>query len=130
MDIFNKMCNIFSGDNVAGKVIVNGVAYESNGGSVNINSSGSRSQVLIDGKIVGSYSEVKLNVSIQGSCGNVETKSGDIKIGGDAKGYVKTVSGDVKCCDVDGSINTVSGDVEAYNVTGSVKTISGDIEHR
>jgi hypothetical protein len=126
MGIFS---NIFSSDNVAGKIIVNGEVYEANGGSVTITSSGRNSRVIIGDKVVGNHSDVNLNVSIMGDCRTVETNSGDVKVSGSVGGKISTVSGDVNCGNVEGSVSTVSGDVEANDISGSVSTISGDIEH-
>ncbi|WP_407305814.1 hypothetical protein [Acinetobacter sp.] len=50
-------------------------------------------------------------VTVHGSAGSVITISGDVVIGGNVTGGVRTVSGDVNCGDVHGDIDTVSGDV-------------------
>lgn len=123
MDIVNSLGNIFFGDKVKGKVVINGVEYS--GSNININSSGS---VTIDGSIVSTVSDKVINIVVQGDCDSVDTSSGDIKVWGNVNGNVNASSGDIDVeGDVKGNVNTSSGDVHADKIYGRTSTISGDI---
>lgn len=86
-----------------------------------------------DNIIVGDQSvtvtEKVVNVTIEGSVGDVNTSSGDFKVTGDV-GSISTASGDVEVTGNSGKIKTMSGDVTVGgSVSGGVSTMSGDIEH-
>lgn len=101
--------NTYSGNNITvvnGKVIIDGVDFTPDSKEINISVAGDIAELRVD-------SCNKLNV--QGNAGNINTKSGDVEIGGDVSGNVQSMSGDV---DVSGSIG------------GSVSTMSGDIKYR
>lgn len=89
----------FTGNSISivnGKVTVDGVAQEGQlVGDVKID---------VHGDVV-SMNAGSGNVTISGSCGSVQTMSGDVS------GNIKTMSGDVTCGAIGGSVGTMSGDI-------------------
>ena len=84
--------------------------------------------ITINGKRVDTGNEKQINITIEGDCGSIDADScSTIEVKGKVTYGVKTMSGDVKCGDVDGGVNTMSGDVRASKISGSVNTMSGDI---
>lgn len=86
-------------------------------------------RVIVDGNDVTGEDSKVITIEI---IGNVEELSVDactkVTITG-STGPIKTMSGDVKCGDVNGSVKTMSGDVRCGSIAGDVSTMSGDIEH-
>lgn len=81
--------NTYSGNNITvvnGKVIIDGVDFTPDSKEINISVAGDIAELRVD-------SCNKLNV--QGNAGNINTKSGDVEIGGDVSGNVQSMSGDV-----------------------------------
>lgn len=105
-------------------ITINGKSYRGNSVSIIGN------QVIIDGVKQDMPDEKNIIISIEG---NVDTLSVDacnkITVSGTVK-TLKTMSGDVKCGDVEGDIKTMSGDVKCKSVSGKIKTMSGDISKR
>lgn len=126
------------------RITINGVRYESSGGSVQINGD----DVFIDGKkMTGKNTSSKiLNITIEGdvkdislaSCkeltingnvdGDIDVMDGYITVNGDVGGDVDTQNGDVACGNVDGDIDTMNGNVTCGNVRGSIDTMNGSIK--
>ena len=52
------------------------------------------------------------SVTIAGNVGNVSANNGDIEVGVDVHGSVKTINGDIKCKKVHGDASTINGDIE------------------
>lgn len=96
---------------------------------------------IIDGKyfvdgvevdLNGDLSELKkqkqLHLTINGNVGKIDVSHlASIKVNGDVKGSVSTVSGGVSAKNIGGSVSTVSGNVGALHIDGDVSTVSGDI---
>lgn len=106
-----------------GQIFVNGVSYS--GKSITIKNN----QVIIDGKNVdpqdskvitivveGDITHLNADrcdsISVTGSTGSISTMSGDVTVGGEVHGNVKTMSGDVDCGDIGGEVSTMSGDIK------------------
>ena len=118
-DIFKSVLNNTS------TITVNGKKYTGSK-TVVISSDNVKHQVIIDGSIVSTEEGVVLNVHIEGSCSDVETKNGNITINGDVKD-ITTTNGDVNITGNSGNVQTVNGDVSARNINGKVNTVNGDI---
>ncbi|AUR96353.1 hypothetical protein NVP1223O_56 [Vibrio phage 1.223.O._10N.261.48.A9] len=103
-----------------GKVTIDGKSFTGSNISINNN------KVIVDGVTQDGELIGDVNVVVHGDVDRLENTSGTIKAGN--VGHVKTVSGDVDCCDVSGNVQTVSGDVKCGNISGSVKTVSGDVK--
>lgn len=103
-----------------GKVTIDGKSFTGSNISINNN------KVIVDGVVQDGELIGDVNVVVHGDVELLENTSGTIKAGN--VGQVKTVSGDVDCCDVSGNVQTVSGDVNCGNINGSVKTVSGDVK--
>lgn len=104
-------------------VTVNGKTFVHNG-SISI----SNGKVIVDGKDItpeskniniivnGNIDRIKVDscdhVTVTGNAESVETMSGDININGDVNGFVKSMSGDIKCGHVSGKVSTMSGDIK------------------
>lgn len=92
----------------------------------------SNNRIIIDGvDITNNLPDQKtFNIKITG---NLETLKVDvcqkIQINGTV-GQVQTKSGDIDCGDVKGSITTMSGDVDCGTVSGSIQTMSGDVKYK
>ncbi len=102
---------------------INGKTYE--GDAVSIKNG----QVTIDNKVVQEH-ETKITIEV---LGNIKTLAADhcskIDIYGSC-GSVNTVSGDIKCKNIEGNVNTVSGDIDAIKISGSINTVSGDVNEQ
>lgn len=108
---------VISGNIVGGDLVIGGNIQVSNG------------KVIIDGKDVTPDSKT-INISIEGDVSKLDV---DVCNKIDIKGNVKdtyTMSGDIKCGNVEGNVETVSGDVDCGNVSGAIKTVSGDVTYR
>lgn len=89
------------------RMTVNGVSIEvPDGSSVSVKNG----EVVVSGESRFTYAE-SVRVEVAGSCGSVQTVSGDVTVTGSVGGSIQTVSGDVQCGAVAGSVRTVSGDV-------------------
>ena len=108
--------------------------------SISINGvtiSGSRSvvirngQVIVDGKDVTPEDAKEISITVNGNVDKLEADACQtISVTGDVN-KVKTLSGDVNVGgDVKGSVRTLSGDVDCDSIAGSVQTLSGSIKHR
>lgn len=97
---------IFSGKSVVvknGKVFVDGKSVESDEKEIKIEVTGNIETLTVD-----HCDEVK----VTGDVSKLKTMSGDVTIGGDVKGNVETMSGDVRCGNITGKVKTVSGDIK------------------
>ena len=105
-------------------ITINGRAYQGNSVSVRGN------QVIIDGVKQDMPEEKNITISIEGNVNTLSVDSCDkVRVTGSV-GTLKTMSGDVKCGDVDGDVKTMSGDVKCSDVAGKIKTMSGYIDKR
>jgi hypothetical protein len=102
-------------------ITINGKLYSGNSIIVNNN------KVFIDGKevtpdqkevtitVAGNVGSIKVDacklVSVTGDCTTAETTSGNIEIGGNVSGSVKTMSGNIHCGNVGGNASTMSGNI-------------------
>jgi DUF4097 and DUF4098 domain-containing protein YvlB len=103
---------------------INGKSYH--GSSINI----VNGQVVVDGKTLDQVDgSAPINVTIQGSCGEIRLDQGDIVVAGDVDGDVQTGQGDIDCRAVHGSCQTDQGDIRCGAVGGSCTTGMGDIHH-
>ena len=121
------------GDNVAGKIVINGKSYVGN--NININKNG---DVIVDGQkqdeLESKNNVFKVQVSISGDPENIELRQGDITIDGDCQ-TVKVGQGDVNIVGGDnnvyGNVSTGQGSIDIRGkVMGNVSTGQGDIKHR
>lgn len=122
-------------------VNINGVAYNYDGTSIEINNS----EIKLDGNrkvdmysngttlnivITGASPEIKISrcntLEINGHVGRIQTSSGDVFVNGTVLDVI-TSSGDVKAEKIIGDVKTTTGDVTAKSISGSAKTVSGDI---
>ncbi len=87
---------------VNGKVFINGVDVTPDSKEV---------VIKVDGDIESLQVDHAKSIEIKGDIGTVKTVSGDLRINGDVKGHINTVSGDVTCNVAAGGISTVSGDI-------------------
>ncbi len=101
---------------------INGVEY--GGNSISINND----NIVIDGKkikvsekqisiiVTGNIDTIDIdqceNIGVTGDVRTVKTMSGDVLVGGNVTGDIKTMAGDVTCADVSGKIKTMSGDIK------------------
>ncbi len=93
-------------DNSEGKVYINGKEVRLNTGKEN---APTQVTVVVNGNVNSIQKAYKVEVT--GDAGDVQTVSGNVSIGKNVKGSVRTVSGDVTAQSIDGPINTVSGNV-------------------
>jgi len=106
------------------KMVINNKSFVGN--SITITDEG----VFVDGEKVEGSNVPKIEVHIYGDVKKAETVSGNIIVNGSC-GYVQTTSGDVETTgDVSGSIKTVSGDVKCGIVVGNISTVSGDVKNK
>lgn len=105
-----------------------------NGKTINI-PRGSRFEItdgkfLLNGKPIEQYNEADcpiIKIELTGNVESIETESGDVTIiHGDAHN-IHTMSGDVRCNNVEGNVSTMSGDVTCSSIRGHCSTMSGDI---
>lgn len=97
---------IFSGKSVVvknSKVFVDGKAVETEEKEIKIEVSGNIETLTVD------YCD---EVKVTGDVSKVKTMSGDVTIGGEVKGNVETMSGDVRCGNIAGKVKTMSGDIK------------------
>lgn len=97
--------NSYSGKNIVitnGKVFIDGMDVTPDSKNIDI-------------KIEGNIDELKVDscnsIYVLGSVKNINTLSGDVDVVGHVGGNLKTMSGNIKCGDVEGSISTMSGDI-------------------
>lgn len=83
--------------------------------------------VIIDGNEVELGEAKVINIQVQGDIQQVSADVCESLVVNGNAGRVTTVSGDVRCGNVEESVKTVSGDVYCQVVAGKVKTVSGDI---
>lgn len=81
-----KSASVLDMDTLGTKVTINGKTYE--GGKISL---------VIDGKFSG-FLDHKIDITVNGSCGNIDTASGDVLIKGSCANAI-TVSGDIRCGD-------------------------------
>ena len=118
-EVFNSILNNTS------TVTVNGKTYKGNN-SVIITSNNKSHNVIIDGCIVSTEETFELNVSIEGSCGDINSANGNITVNGNTQD-VTTTNGDINITGSTKNVQTVNGDVRARNIEGKVNTVNGDI---
>jgi hypothetical protein len=97
---------IFSGKSVVvknNKVFIDGKSVETDEKEINIEVTGNIENLTVD------YCN---DVKVTGDVSKVKTMSGDVTIGGEVKGNVETMSGDVRCGNITGKVKTVSGDIK------------------
>lgn len=70
-----------------------------------------------------------VSVTVHGDVELIDGPVAQVEVAGTC-GFVKTMSGDVRCGNVAGDVGTMSGDVTCGKVGGNVKTMSGDINGR
>jgi len=105
-------------------ITINGKVYHGNSVSVTGN------QVIIDGVKQDIPDEKNVTISIEGDVNMLSVDTcNKVSVTGTV-GTLKTMSGDVKCGDVEGDVKTMSGDVKCKSVAGKIKTMSGDISKR
>ena len=93
------------------KVYINGTLVDREGDSKSIS-------IVVEGNLTGSLSVESCDkIEIKGSCGSVNTASGNVSCG-TVNGSIQTMSGDVMADDVHGNISTMSGDVKFKNKIG------------
>ena len=51
------------------------------------------------------------SINIKGSCKNIETHNGEVKIGGDVAGNISTHNGNVSCHNIHGDVKTHNGNI-------------------
>lgn len=107
-------------------VTINGINITGSANSVVIKNN----KVYVDGKDV-TPSEKEINIEVHGNVNSINADSvSRIVITGNTE-YAKTMSGSI---DVHGNVlgdaSTMSGDIRCGNINGSVKTISGNISKR
>lgn len=87
-------------------------------------------EVYIDDKKVGTGDEKNITIEVTGNVSRLEVDSCQrVTVNGDA-GFVKVVSGDVTCGNVEGRVETISGNVDCGDIGGSVITVSGNVKHK
>lgn len=68
--------------------------------------------ITIEGNVEG---DVKCDniesINIKGSCKNIETNNGEVKIGGNVDGNVSTYNGNVNCHNINGDAKTHNGNI-------------------
>lgn len=125
----------FEPDILHQKIMINFLKRLRNMSSIRINGvtiSGNSIQVkngsiFVDGSVVDTGDAKQIRIEVDGSIERLNADACDsITVSGSA-GSVSTMSGDVKCGNVDGSVKTMSGDVRCGSIGGSVSTMSGDI---
>lgn len=105
-------------------ITINGVSISGN--SIRINGG----KIIVDGKEINTGDEKYITISVDGNLDWISADSCEsITVTGNS-GYIKTMSGDVRCGDVDGDVKTMSGDVTCSSVSGSISTMSGDISRK
>ena len=68
--------------------------------------------IIVNGNLENLKADSCKTIDVTGNVLVLNTMSGDVKVGGNVDGSIKTMSGDVSCGTVGGSINTMSGDVK------------------
>lgn len=102
---------------------INGRKFEGNNITIKNN------KVYVDGKDM-TPEEKQISIVVEGDVLDINADNCEvITIHGEVRS-IKTMSGDVKCGNVNGSVSTMSGDVTCGNIAGGVKTMSGDIFNR
>lgn len=82
-------------------------------------------KLTIDGKEVDL--EKCLSIKLEGPVREIKADyCKDIEVKGNVDS-ISTMSGDIKCGDVNGSCSTMSGDIRAGSIKGPCSTMSGDI---
>ena len=89
-----------------GKILIDGKDVTANGREVNITVQGNLTNLQVD---------ICSKVTVEGDCGLIETKSGNVEIKGNVNGSVKTMSGNIKCGNVEGNASTMSGNIYKEN---------------
>lgn len=90
----------------------------------------SNNEVYIDGKKVSTDDEKNITIEVNGNVNEIKVDSCQrVTVNGDA-GFVKTLSGDIDCRNVEGGVQTVSGNVSCGDIGGSVSTVSGNVKHK
>ena len=88
---------------------------------------------VINITINGNIDKIKVEqcetIQVTGNVRQVKTISGNVSVGGNVDGDVKSTSGDINCKDVEGDVSTTSGDIHCGYVNGDVETTSGTINH-
>ncbi|AGN30188.1 hypothetical protein VPFG_00188 [Vibrio phage nt-1] len=108
-----------------GTIEVNGKKYQ--GTSVTVKNG----KVIVDGRLQEDVSDCQtVTVNIEGSATLVQNENGNVTIGGEVKGDVKTTNGDIHCLNVHGNVKTTNGDIDCYDVAGDVETVNGDISRK
>ena len=90
---------------------------------------------IINNKVIVNGKEVtidpdhrEIHIEIEGNVDSLDVDCCEqVVVHGNAN-RVSTVSGSVKCGDVDGNVTSVSGSIHAGAIRGSVSTISGSIK--
>jgi len=68
--------------------------------------------ITIEGNVEGDVKcDTIKSINIKGSCKNIETHNGTVKIGGDIIGNVSTHNGSVNCYNIHGDVKTHNGNI-------------------
>jgi lipopolysaccharide export system protein LptA len=89
------------------RITVNGTTFDvPDGSSVSV----INGQVVVGGRTMSSVPPAApVYITVDGTCGSIQTQSGDVTVTGDVNGSVSTMSGGVSCGKVGGSVSTMSG---------------------
>ena len=129
-----------------GTCMINGRVYKNFNGVVTVEND----RILVNGKPLEDWhesDEKTINITIEGNvealdvtnCSTiningdakkVKTGHGDVKIGGNVGGDIKTSHGDIECGNVEGDASTGFGDIRCRNVRGRVSTGNGNVYHK
>ena len=111
------------------KVTINGRTYTApDGCSVSV----INNKVYFDGKLAEDFNdwkEKKIEIKIEGNCGEVKADVGNITIEGNAGGDVVSDTGNIKVQgDVKGNARTDCGNISANHIFGNATTDCGNIK--
>ena len=68
--------------------------------------------ITIEGNVEGDIKcDTIESINIKGSCKNIETYNGEVKIDGDVDGNVSTHNGNVNCHNIHGDVKTHNGNI-------------------
>ena len=111
------------------KVCVNGRTYTApDGCSINV----INNKVYANGKLIedcNKCKEKKIEIKIEGNCGNVEVDAADLTVNGNIEGNVEVDAGNITCRgDIRGDVSVDAGNISCHHIFGNTEVDCGIVK--
>ena len=110
-------------------VCVNGRTYTApDGCSINV----INNKVYADGKLIEDCKECKekkIEIKIEGNCGNIEVDAANLTVNGNIEGNVEVDAGNITCRgDIKGDVSVDAGNISCHHIFGNTEVDCGIVK--